>query len=192
MKTKISLMLIIALIAVVSCKKDKEANPSGNNPVNSAATLSFKINGVNYTSTVFNNTLIDASQNGQSGKRLDIRGSFDSGKMLILSVSNWDWQNPPINGIVVKKYDTDIMGVNTVCQDYSGVTYCDGALGTYILGSEYHMTFSETIPGYIQISSCDAASKKVSGSFYFVTSDMSETVFDTIEGTFTNQVYTVQ
>lgn len=190
MRTKLSFWLLLGFITFISCKKDKEVSPSNSNPI-TTATMDFKINGINYSATSYNNTLISASQGGQSGKRLDIRGSFDSGKTLILTVSNWDWQNPPANGIVVKKYDTQLMGTNTVCQDISGNTYCDGALGTYMFQSSFHMTVSDTIVGYIQISSCDATNKKVSGNFSFITSDLSETLFDTIQGTFTNQVYTV-
>ncbi len=194
MKTKLIFLLFAGLITIVSCKKDKEeTTPSNSNNNNTTtATMSFKVNGINYTATSFNNTLISASQGGQQGKRLDIRGSFDSGKTLILTVSNWNWQNPPANGILVKKYDTQTIGPNTSCQDIGGATYCDGALGTYLLSmSDYHMTFSDTIQGYVQITSCDAANKKVSGSFSFITSDISETIFDTIQGTFANQVYTV-
>lgn len=192
MKTKMSLLLVACLISIIACKKDKTTSPGSSTPVNTSGTMNFKINGTNYSATSYNNTLINASQGGQTGRRLDIRGSFAGNKTLVLTVSNWDWQNPPLNGIVVKKYDTQTIGPNTVCQDISGGTYCDGALGTYLFGSSYHMTISEVAEGYIQISSCEATNKKVSGSFYFITSDLSETVFDTIEGTFTNQVYTGQ
>lgn len=192
MKTKLSFLLIVGLITMISCKKDAETTPSNSTPTNTSGTMSFKINGTTYSCTSYNNTLVNASQAGQTGKRMDIRGSFDGGKTLILTVSNWDWQGPPANGVLVKKYDTQTLGPNTVCQDIGGGTYCDGALGTYMFGSSFHMTISDEIEGYIQVSSCDAANKKVSGSFYFITSDISETVFDTIEGTFINQVYTVQ
>ncbi|PKP21494.1 MAG: hypothetical protein CVU05_06640 [Bacteroidetes bacterium HGW-Bacteroidetes-21] len=190
MKIKLALLLMVGAFSFISCNHDDETTPTPTSPTSSTATLNFTINGTSYSSTSFNNTLVSASQSGQSGNRMDIRGTFDSNKTLILSVSNWDWQNPPTNGVLVKKYDTQVSGPNADCQTISGTMYCDGALGTYMFGSDYHMTISQDA-GYIEITSCDPTSKKVSGNFYFLASDISETVFDTIQGTFTNQVYII-
>jgi len=193
MKTKLFLMILMGVLAFSSCKKeDTTPDPAPVTPVVTDASMSFTKNGTAFTCTSFNNTLLIQSGTGQQGRRLDIRGSFDNGKTLIVSVSNCDWQNPPVNGVLVKLYDTRLGGPNAECQDIDGTTYCDGALGTYMLtSSTYHMTISDEIEGSVTITSCNATEKKVSGSFSFITSDFGETVFDTIQGTFANQVYVV-
>ncbi len=194
MKTTAYLFLLAGFLTFASCNNDDDnTDPTPATPATTAGTMSFTKNGVSYTCTSFNNTLLIQSGSGVQGRRLDIRGSFDNGKILIVSVSNCDWQNPPANGVLVKLYDTRIGGPNSACQDVGGYTYCDGALGTYMMtSSNYHMTFSEDIEGSVTISACNTTDKKVSGSFSFITSDAAETVFDTIQGTFANQVYTVQ
>lgn len=190
MKTKVTLFLLAGLMAIMSCNKDEETTPEPTTPVTPTGTMNFTKNGTAYSCTSFNNTL--TIQSAQKGRRLDIRGSFDNGKILIVSVSNCDWQNPPADGVLTKLYDTRLGGPNASCQDIDGYTYCDGALGTYMMTtSNYHMTYSDETEGSVTITSCTPSEKKVSGSFSFITSDISETTFDTIQGTFVNMVYVV-
>ena len=63
-------------------------------------------NGVLFTVTSFNNTLEEVVEEGEVARRLDIRGEVDGGTLFV-SISNWDWQNPPANGVLEKSYDTD-------------------------------------------------------------------------------------
>jgi len=122
---------------------------------------------------------------------MNIQGNFGNGNSLVLSVSNWDWQNPPANGVLEKIYDTHLTGTNMACQEISGSNLCDRAMGQYINDLIHDATISDTISGYIQITLCDTVNKKVSGRFSFITTDLNQTMYDTIQGSFANQPYTV-
>jgi len=192
MKSKIFLFLCIGLmLGFVACNNDDDDD--GVTPVatTTGGSMTVVMNGTSYTASGFNNTLLGGTDQGRYGWRMDIRGSFNSGKQLILSVSDWDFQNPPTNGIVVKTYDTDWMGPNTVYLEDGGITYADGALGTYMVSSSDFQMSTSNEHGYIRITSCDPSAKKVSGDFSFITLSMDETDTTTFSGTFSNQIYTV-
>ena len=95
--------------------------------------MTIEIDGVAQTTTGFNNTLISLTQNGEVGRRLDLRANIGS-DMLIITVSNWDFQNPPNDGVLTKIYETNTIGnltTNKVCTTRPTGNFCDGGLGTY-------------------------------------------------------------
>lgn len=192
MKSRLFLFLCMGLmLGFVACNNDDDDDVTPTPTNTTGATMTIVMNGTTYTGSGFNNTLLGATDQGKYGWRMDIRGNFNSGKQLILSVSNWDFQNPPTNGIIVKTYDTDILGPNTVYIEEGGYTYADGALGTYMVStSDFQMTTSDQ-HGYIRISSCDPSAKKVSGDFSFITLSMSDSDTTTFSGSFSNQSYSV-
>jgi len=186
----IKLLLVASLFLITvlyACKKkDKEEDVVDN------GTMEIKKNGVEYTVKTFNNTFIQEVQEGYKGRRLDLRCNVDGGTFIV-SVSNWDWQNPPTNGILVKAYDTDaaaISGKNTQCKEYPDATLCDAGLGSYFLsgGNNIYMT-NGAADGTITVTANDATNRRISGSFKFTTFDFFYEDSIRFEGTFTNLTY---
>lgn len=185
------LIFFCSLILILSaCDKDPEPQAKSN-PI-----MEVEKDGVAFTITEFNNTLLDAPLGGQIGRRLDLRANVDGGN-LIISASNWEWQNPPTDGIITKTYDTNEdfdNGPNIQCMDIDGNTFCDGGLGTYFLDSGVSYSTDE-LPdgsfGSITISQNDTDAKTVSGSFEFTVIELFTEEEIKFKGTFTNLEYTV-
>ena len=123
-----------------------------------------------------------------------IRDRVDGGT-LILSVSNWDWQNPPANGILEKNYHTNEdfdLGPDTDCMDINSIIYCDGGLGTYMI-SNTEILSSEGMEdepfGSITITENDPEAKTVSGTFDFLVVDFFTDEKTSFKGTFTSLNY---
>jgi len=155
------------------------------------ALMEVEKNDISFSITNFNNTLLAESQSGETGRRLDLRANVEGGT-LIITVSNWDWQNPPMDGVLTKTYDTNVeIGENAACMDSNGITYCDGGLVTYLDGAVIYI--SEAIDdegaGRITISDVDSENKRVSGSFDVTTIDLSTDEKITFKGTFENLNY---
>lgn len=193
---KFSILLTLCLLTLFSaCQKDSSTTP--NNTIQGSMTL--EIDGVTQTPTNFstNNTLLRVQEFGETGRRLDIRANVGN-DMLIISASNWDFQNPPTDGILIKTYDTNTsggIGPNQSCTQMSGITYCDGGLGTYTTGGAPMMsqTLSNEPTGSIVITQNNTTDKTVSGTFDFKVKDFTQpTATPThITGTFTDLPYSV-
>ena len=183
-----NLMLFFLLgLLSMSCGNDDDNNMNTDEEI-----MEVEKDGISFTVTSFNNTLLEDVQADEAGRRLDIRGDVDGGT-LIITVSNWNWQNPPENGVLEKIYDTDedIDSSNTDCMEGNNFTYCDGGLGTYILGTKTYLTgvLDNAIPGNITISENDSNNRRVSGSFEFMTTDLFRTEEISFKGTFQNLKY---
>ncbi len=155
------------------------------------ALMQVEKNGISYSISLFNNTLLAESQSGETGRRLDMRATVDNGT-LIISASNWDWQNPPVDGILSKIYDTNVeIGDNAACMDSGGFTYCDGGLVTYLDGANIYISegIDDEGAGRITISEVDTENKRVSGSFDVTTIDLTTDEKITFTGTFENLNY---
>lgn len=180
------------LVLFASCQKESTTTTT-------TPTMSVEIDGTAQTATNFNNTLIKVQQNGEDGRRLDLRANIGS-DMLIISVSNWDFQNPPTDGILTKVYDTNTtayggLGPNKSCTTRPAGNLCDSGLGTYTIGSATWM--SENMPneprGTITITANDDANKTVSGTFDFKVVEVSNpnNTPKHFTGSFSNMSYTV-
>jgi hypothetical protein len=180
-------ILFIAIFVFVSCKNNDDDDDNNTN----TGSMSFTMDDKSYFNDATNNTLVEETQMGKTGRRLDLRCNTDKG-LFVVTVSNWDWQNPPVNGVLCKTYDTDGVGKNTKCLHVGNTSYCDGAMGTYIKGAKQYFTQSfDPRPGTVTITDCNTKNLTVSGSFDFMLFDMFETDSIDVEGTFTNLKYRV-
>jgi len=115
---KLIFLSAIAICTFNGCSDDdiddmnmNNNNNSNNNNINnnnnnnftqcSGGTMSVTFRGTNSAPSNFNNTLLNVTQNGLVARRFDLRTIVSNG-ILILSISNWDWQNPPDEGVKEK------------------------------------------------------------------------------------------
>lgn len=175
-----------------SCEKDTSTS-NNTNP----GTMTIEIDGVVQTPTSFNNTLLSLQQNGETGRRLDLRASIGS-DMLIVTVANWNFQSPPTDGIITKIYDTNTngtVGPNQSCTSLSGGTFCDSGLGTYIASGATFLsaTMSSEPTGTITVSANNTTDKTVSGTFNFKVKQFGQSSAQpmVVTGSFSNLLYTV-
>ncbi|HEX8546872.1 MAG TPA: DUF6252 family protein [Cytophagaceae bacterium] len=184
---------VACLLAAVlfNCNKKKdEPSPSTGAPTTNSSecgTLTVKKGLVSHTVTSFNNSLL--FDRSQEGRRLDIRGTVDGGTFVI-TVSNYDFQNPPENGIKLKTYFEDY--TQSECKDDGEISYCDGMLGTFLKDNKTYMTFADEGDGFVVISSMDTNNKKVSGSFKFTAMTIDRTDTIPFSGTFSNLCYSLK
>lgn len=191
MKFKL-LALALVVFTFMSCGSDDSSDDSP-----SGGTESFIVikNGVTFEGENINNTLIITSQGDQGARRLDLRCDIDGGT-FILSISNWEFQNPPADGVIVKSYNTNTeMGPDTDCESINGTTYCDEALVTFLIGQEVFISELNDLEdiGDITITSNDASNLEVSGTFDVLLRNFNsqDEEYMTYTGTFTNVSYSV-
>ena len=182
------LPFLLLCLLLTTCNNDDDT-------ISEEAILEVEKDGVPFTVTSFDNTLIEAVDANEIGRRLDIRGQVDGGS-LIITVFNWDWQNPPEDGIIEKSYDLDSgeNDPNTDCFKDLGFTYCDGGLGTYFFSTQTFFTAfaDDADPAIITITKNDHENKTVSGSFEFTTRESASSRQFSFKGTFRNLQYKVQ
>ncbi|MBR9915646.1 MAG: hypothetical protein GYB32_12610 [Algicola sp.] len=188
---KINLAIALFVLTMFSCSSD---DGNGGSSVGAESFTVIK-DGVTFEGENFNHTLIILSDGTVEGRRMDLRCDIDGGT-FILSISNWDFQNPPANGVVEKTYDTNIdIGPNTQCETIEGSTYCDEALVTFLLGQEVfvsELNDNDDIGG-ITITNNNPSNQTVSGTFDLLLRNFNsqEETYVTYTGTFTNLNYTV-
>ncbi|MEL6834712.1 MAG: hypothetical protein AAFP77_17075 [Bacteroidota bacterium] len=190
-----TLALIAILLLAFSCNGDDDPSPSD------MSSMTVVKDGETFTITDFNNTLLKEEMQGEPGRRLDLRCDVDGGQ-FILSVSNWDFQNPPEDGIVIKSYasneDPFDLPANSVteCMDGGNFTFCDGALGTYIIDNVIYSSemSDDNFVSIITITENDDANRTVSGTFDIKVQSFGTNPASFIEftGSFTDLEYTVQ
>lgn len=158
--------------------------------------MTVSIDGTEFTIDDFNNSLTEEAQLGEVGRRLDLRAQVNGGT-LILSVSNWDWQNPPEDGILIKNYtvnEFDPDASTSECKDFPNYSLCDGGLGTYLAGGgESYLSegFEPSGPAEIVITENDPDERTVSGTFEFETAGFINGEVIRFKGTFTDLKYRV-
>ena len=192
MKIKLLALVLVAL-TIVSCSSDD--NNDSDPPSGGDESFTVIRDGVTFEGENINNTLIITSQNDQGARRLDLRCDFDGGT-FILSISNWEFQNPPENGVVEKSYNTNTeMGPDTECETIDSITYCDEALVTYLIGQDVFISELNDLEdiGSITITNNDAADLEVSGTFDVLLRNFNSQDETYIEytGSFTNVSYSV-
>jgi len=183
---KNTILLSILLLFLFSCEPDTPTS-------NQQAQMIVEKDGVSFTITDFTNGMTDEMQAGSKARKLVLRTSVDSGEFT-LAIGNWEWQNPPSDGILEKVYDIEFatgIGPNTECQDQTNETYCDGSSGSYVINSEIFIagTAFSNEDGVITITENDLAKKTVSGSFDFVVKNSFTDSAIVFKGTFENLVY---
>jgi hypothetical protein len=173
---KIVLLAVFSALVLTSCNKDKEVNE--NTP--SQGSFSCKIDGVPFTATSFNNTLIG----DVSGKRLDIRATDATGKQIIVTVNDLDVLGTNFShlgdSVFVDVFENDPVGLASV----GTLMYTDNS---------YAMTEMDggKDAGFVKLNSSDLSSKKVSGVFAFqIYNYVTDETINITDGVFTNVVYT--
>ncbi|HEX6225473.1 MAG TPA: hypothetical protein VFZ52_13745 [Chryseolinea sp.] len=158
---------LCGLICLSACEKDDPKSEACEN-----GTLVATVNGDQETGSSFNNTLVKASNAGTDGKRMDIRATDAEGRQLIISFTDLSTGTEG-NGVSTDAY-IPIDDVTTGTENTFLFTIIEG-------GISYPFT-----DGTLDITSCDANAKKVSGTFSF-----SDGEFEVTNGSFTNMCYTV-
>lgn len=132
------------------------------------------------------------SSSGQASHTLRIAGKVNEDS-ISLSVSNWEFQEPPDNAIITKKYFNVYSDNEELCrQASSNVRVCEGVLIKYMEGDKLFTTFSKDDATIIlDITKCDG--NKVSGSFDIEMENIDDNdETRTIKGEFTDLKYTVR
>lgn len=117
----------------------------------------------------FNNVLIGISSGSEDGRIFSIRTTIDEAPFL-LNIVNWNWQQPPFNGILPKRYDANTQGntgSNTSCQAVGSSLLCDSASGSYEIDSVSYFTqsFDGASAGTITITEVNGGQQTISGAF---------------------------
>jgi hypothetical protein len=191
MKTRFFLLFLLGCLITSCNSNDDESNSS-------EESMTIIKDGITFEGLNFNNTLILFSQAGEGVRRLDLRSDLEDG-VFILSISNWDFQNPPQEGVIEKIYDTNVdeAGPNTACQEINNINFCDEALISWSVGVTAFVSElgqGDDQIGNITITNNNPESKTVSGTFSAEIRDINapeNTPNTVVSGIFTNLSYTV-
>jgi hypothetical protein len=175
-KLKLAMLICVAAIALNSCKKNSSPSPSSSTsptPNTATGTFTAKVDGQAYTASATQNTLLIA--NGES--RMDVRAT-NATNGLIVTVGELDTDDV----VATKTYK--FIGEND-----------DDALLTWYTITPGGGTVTEHIlaDARVTITSCNATTKKVSGTFsgkLFKASNDTDTLFIT-DGVFTDVTYSI-
>lgn len=189
-KSIVSLLFIITILSFFGCSDDE---------TNSSMTLT--IDGEKEKVVTINGVLAFEEQYEHEGRGLNLTGVLSNGDYVVVSVSNWDFQSPPTNGVIEKTYYNVFDGgegmESATCLDLDdGITsLCDGGLFTYLIEGEaeiYTSAFDEDVNGYIEITDNNSKNKKISGNFDLVVVGIGNEVEHRMTGSFKNVNYFVQ
>ena len=160
------LFILTAAFVLTFCGDDD--NPS-------VPQVSYTIDGVPEAVEYSHGDLQLETHAGHEGRSMNITfvkaGVF---KLLSVAVSNWDFQNPPNEGVLTGEYDASWDYENTEEENplanclslQGGLTLCDGGLVTLSLENDtYSSVFDGNTSATITISKCDPTSRTVSGTF---------------------------
>lgn len=162
-KTKPSVLMLFVMVGLGACKDD-DSEPCQN------GTFEMTVNGEHVMASSFNNTLLKGNSAGADGKRMDIRATDAEGRQLIITLTDLSTGTSG-DGISTDEYipfdevttGTENVFMFTIIEDDVSYSFIDGNL---------------------DITSCDANAKQVSGTFSFSDED-----FEVINGSFTNMCY---
>jgi hypothetical protein len=189
------------MLLLFSCQKSNGNNTvPTDTPFYSAnqGTMTLEIDGVPSTATISNidNSMIFRTQLDYNARDLRIEALIDGVHKLRIVITNWDFQNPPENGIKVKTYNTNtnvIQGPDQECASSGNWWPCDKAS---VLFSRYGYNYSsesiENEPnGQVTITDSDTNELMVSGNFDFLVLLPNSQEKLRMTGTFTNQKYAI-
>jgi hypothetical protein len=182
--------ILLTAVAFTHCGDD-EFKPS----------VSYTIDGENQRVVSVTGMLQFETQYDHEGRALYITAAAGTSKMLSIAVANWDYQNPPANGILTKTYDAtydfesesgnDLATCLELTGDNTGVFLCDGALVTYILNNDvYFSAFDGNTQASVTVTACSPSKRTISGTFTAKVQNFDAQEL-TIVGEFTNAKYTV-
>lgn len=188
--TRLSI-LALAFVFTFCGDDDKASTPQ----------VTFTIDGASQKVQAFSGILRSEIQYDHEGRALNITAVGENNKTLSVAVSNWDFQNPPDNGILTGEYDatfdfeeTEEENPYAECLELEdGVTLCDGGLVSLISGNDFYTSvFDGNTAATITITKCDASKHTVSGTFTAKVAGFDGVQQYTMTGTFDNLTYIVQ
>ena len=159
----VSVFALFVLVGLSACKKDetKGATCEG-------GSFEATINSTVVTDVTFYNTLLK----GGAAKRMDIRATDANNRQVIITFNDLSTGSAS-NGVSTDAY-IPFEDVTTGTENTFLFTIIEG-------DNSYSF-----ISGSLDITSCDAGAKKISGTFSFSDAD-----FEVTNGSFTNVCYTV-
>ncbi len=159
-----------------------------------AASITLSVDGTAKTA-IFTSSELRVTTTAEKERALLINATVGS-DLLILSVSNWGFQNPPTDGLLIKTYYSiaDDAGRSKATCLIKGTTYyCDSNLVNYVSGTKFHSSGFYTGDPYesiIKITANDPSKKTISGEYDSKVQSSTGTVL-TLKGKFTNVSYFV-
>jgi len=193
------LFMIILGLSVTSCQKEVNGDTGIDNTgtgtgtgggTGAPGTFEVKINGQLTTFNVLAATLLRS--NPDNVKRLDIAGvSKDQSKQLIITIGDTPASG---NDVHLKNYVIDLFNEDDPNTPQDESLGNDDGFITYStsLGNNSWLTDVFAENGNMQVTACDAAAKKVSGTFAVKDSSLNDgSVINFTEGKFTNISYQV-
>jgi hypothetical protein len=163
--TKLSVFALFVMVGLHACKDD-DSKPCQN------GTFEMTLNNELSTSTVFYNTLVKGNDAGAAGKRMDIRATDANGRQVIITLTDLSTGTSG-DGVSTDAY-IPVGDITTGTENTFLFTIIDS-------DNEYQF-----IDGILDITSCDANAKQVSGTFSF-----SDSSFEVTNGSFTNMCYQI-
>jgi hypothetical protein len=159
-----------------------------------AASVTLSIDGTT-KAAIFTAAQLIVKTTGEQERAISINAAAGS-DLLILNVSNWGYQNPPANGLLIKTYFSlfdDAGRAKATCLQKGITSYCDSNLITYLEGSTFYSSGFYTGDPYettIKVTANDSAKKTISGEYDAKVQSTSGTVL-ILKGKFTNVSYLV-
>ena len=162
-----ALVIVSALFFLSACKNDDPESKACEGGV-----LEMTFNGAQVDATSFNNTLVKGISGGSSGKRMDIRATQSDGKQLIITFTDLSTGSNG-NCVSLEEY-ISFDDITTGSENTFLFTVIDNGISE---------SFTD---GNLDVISCDADAKTVSGTFSFSQGDTQVT-----NGSFTEVCYSV-
>ena len=189
-RTIFGITVLLFTITLMNCgKKEDEA-------VAPKPSVTLTIDGTAKSVVAASAILAFETQNDHEGRSLNIT-SMEGNNPLSIAVSNWDFQNPPKDGIKLKTYDNlfadqGTTGAECLSLESGAVMLCDGGLVTYMKDNQVYMSalYDGAYKSFIKVTACDPSKKSISGEYDLKVMDGDSTEL-TLKGKFENIVYTV-
>jgi predicted small lipoprotein YifL len=184
MKNIHSLLAILLLSILTQCGS-KDPAP--------ASSITLTVDGTTKSVTPTPSLLRVETTTTNKGRTLGINAAEGS-NLLILSISNQGFQNPPEDGLLVKTYYDPTSSKATCISSNGIVKYCDSGIVTYLVGTTFYSSAfydNSLYESTIKVTSNDVVSKRISGEFDVKVQAGSNEVL-TLKGKFENISYTKQ
>lgn len=183
-----SILVAILSVSLSACKSDKIEKKSN------LGTMTFSISGVSNNLEIdqaFIRKRTETDSKGDHTLYTMIVHGKDQFSSVDFAVNVWDWQNPPMNGVLMKEYSFDWQGPEQQCTDNNSA--CDGATISYYLNSKgFSDDQSNLDDSYAKITKCDAARMLVSGEFRINVKEVGGNERQQLIGSFTDVNYSIE
>jgi hypothetical protein len=178
MKNLIKVASLSCLIVFSQCSKDTVTSPS----------VTLTVDGVSKTAT-FSSSQLKVETTGYKGRSIVVN-LLEGSNLILITVSNWDYQNPPADGVLVKTY-YDPTSPKSTCKTLGITALCDSGTVNYSSGLDFYSSIFYDGPAYentVKITANDASAKRISGEFDMKV-QMTSTEVKTLKGKFENVPY---